>query len=822
MLNNYLKFIVRHFFRNKLTNLISILGLAIGFGCVLLASFYILWEINFDSQFSDTDNTYRIMRSTIEENGQKSSSHRTSGALAGVIEAEYPEVIQTTRLMIRNVYAKVDKKNQLARMCVVDDNFFQMFDFSFFKGDPNAIGKEPSGLVLSEAFALTLFGSEDPIGRTIETEGTGLSGIYRVVGVLKGPGNHTTIRFDILTTESSAAEIGLRGWSVWRPRGWRFVETYVKLREDSDPTEFEKKIQKIIINNMGSEIAKRNSYRLQSFRSIYLYSLNDFGIAKPYARDNFEYGDVNRLYGTAIIAGLVLLIGTTNYINLSIAHSSLRAKEIGIRKAVGAHRVNLAVQLILEAICTSFIALIVGCFLTWVIFFEFQFQDIAGIAIEPEMLLTPIFIVFVLLGTLVSGFLSGLYPSLYLSSLEPVKAIKSETLSSAKGTGLRRILVTFQYIVSAALITFTLIVSYQLEFLRKTDLGFNHSQIISLPLFEVASQSKHWGWFADDLKRQYQNVKHRFLDIPAVVNATVARGLLISFFDGSFKPIGTKESLERNINYVGVDNDFLETFDIPLKSGRNFGEQLVQQWEEGNELDLIVTEAAVKEFGWAEPIGQRLEWPYYKKVGVVIGVVEDFHLGSLRNETPSVILIPEYRDLKYIHLRVQTSNLFETLNDIEQVWKAYLPDWSFEYKFLDEEIDALYQAENQLYKMLRTFSILAILVAMFGIFGLASFISSVRTREVAIRKVLGATTTELIRLLLHEHVVIVLISSLIATPSIYYIGEAWLQTYAHRIDIDLFPFAVSCLSCLFVTVFATSFHILKAIKVNPSELLKDE
>ena len=817
MLQNYLRVAIRNLMRQKFHTAINVIGLALGMMCVILIAMYIRWELSFNTQFSNTDNLYRIVRSTVSSGDARTYDIRTSGALADVLRETYPEVADVTRLIRQDVFVGNGDEMISQMICFADDNVFKTFPLTFVKGDSESWITSRGSLAISETLAQKLFGDVDPIGKTIRVEGMRLGEACLVSGVFRVPPN-STLHCDLLTTASSAM-FPHDQWVSWRPRGWRRVETFVRLREGVQVLDFEHKIQNILKQYMGDDVLEKNAYHMQPFDRIYLHSRQDYNIAKPRGGGHtFEYGNVDHLYLAGLISGFLFLIACINFVNLSTSRATLRAKEIGVRKVVGANKNNLVLQFLTESVLIALVALVLAFSFSDVVFSAFN--QMLQTQIQADAVLDVSFVVVAFVVAVFTGVCAGLYPAFVLSAFQPVFVLKNNGVSTGSAT-FRRGLVVFQFAATIVFIALTSVISDQLRFLNQKDLGFRKEGIIGLPVFDVARLTTYWGRSAVDLKRQQERVRNRFLQHPNVLDASVARFPVSNGGRSAFRFEGVTQH-DRQLKYTGIDNRYLGLFDIALLEGRNFPVHFMGQLEQGAEMEFIVSRSLVNEMGWENPIGQIVEWPYYKKRGPVVGVVDDVHFGPLHDKTEPVIFVPEMWNLKVLYVQVRLENLPETIAFLEEAWSSFLPDRPFQYEFVDAQVAQWYKSEKRQEKMVAVFSGLAILIASFGLLGLVSFSVARRTKEIGIRKVLGASVHALLALLTREYLVLILIANMVAWPIGFYVAQTWLTSFAYRIDLEMSTFVLAGVVALAIALLTVCIHTFKAARANPVDALRNE
>ncbi len=809
MIKNYLTVAIRNLMRHKLYTSINVLGLAIGLACGILILLYIQQEFAVDRDHALGDRIYKVIR---EQRGSTQTSYTegTSGALGPVLEETFPEVETTVRIWRWTVSVQYGERKDRYLLAMVDDNFLDIFDFPLIKGDPKTAFRTPYSVVITDDMAQHLFGDMDPMGKTFSIDSRSFPGEYTVTGTVKAPHLSSGLYFEILSTTIPSVEETQEVWTLWRPtQSWRPVKTFVLLKAGQKAETLQAKMQPLITQYMGDEVAKKNTYHLQPLHRVYLYGESDFN---PTADSPMRH-----IYMLAAIGLIVVVIACVNFTNLATARAVTRKREVGVRKVVGAHRAQLMVQFLTESLLLTCSALLIALALVELclpLFNQFVRGDL-HLNAATVMVGAPA----VLALTLLVGLLAGWYPAFFLSSFRPVTALKGSASSSSGSTGLKKGLVVFQFGMSILLVICTLIVYQQLRFIETKDMGFARDHIVSLPIFvpdfsgEPNPQKR--------LSARHQMVKQVFLEHPNILSASALR-YEITGYSGRLRlawPDGDPTK-ERTFRINEVDDSFFETFEIPVLRGRAFSADVASDTSQA----IILNETAVRLLGWEDdPIGKQIVLPAYDNLSLtVIGVVKDYHNLTLREEIAPMGFLARWKMFYALALRIRPENTAQTLSFLETQWKHFVPDAPFEYHFLDEMIDWVYFNEQLTGKMLGIFSLLAIFVACLGLFGLAAFMVQSRTKEIGVRKVLGASTPHLVMLLSREFIFLVLFANLIAWPIAYYLMRDWLSGFAYQTDLNVLPFVASAIMALIIAFGTVSMQAIRAARSNPIDALRYE
>lgn len=792
MFKNYLKIAWRNFLRSKSFSLINTFGLTISLSAFLIISLFIYDEWSYDRYHDDADKIFRVTR-TFEKGDFKSSTLATANILAPTIKNEVPgvkSVLRINRSFGDDTIVEYENNKFIEpRFFIADPNIFDFFSYEIMQGNIDRMLSRPFTVVITESISKKYFGNENPLGKSLKIDAWGIKN-YEVTGVIKDVPSNTHFQFDLLTSTSTYRELVPNAEK--RFESWLYVGayTYLKLDNHTTPDIVNTNLQRIIEKNHG-EHAQFLSMNLQPLHKIHLYS--DFD------RELQPNSDIRYIYIFGSVALLILIIACINYINLATAKSSERALEVGVRKTFGVERSQIISQFQLESVITF--AVSVGlAVITSELLLPF-FNNIA----DKELSLpysSGLFWVSIIIFTLLFSFISGFYPSFYLSRFKP-SAVLAKQSEGRKNSFLRNGLIVFQFSISLILIIGTLVIHKQLDFIQNIKLGVDASQIISIQNFGQ--------------ENRFNEFENKLVKISAVNSVSYStRNLPIT---GEIKlslyPTGTEGS---NNNMLTVGSDFLKTLDIQLLKGNN-----LDQYDSIQELEFIpalINETAVKDFGWTnEPLGQTFEG--FNKPIKVVGVVSDFHYESMKSRIEPLV-ISDFGSARYVYVNLETSNIRATISQINKVWESMGANTPFIYSFLDESYEQLYLAEDKLASIFNYFTILAVLISALGLLGLVAFSAERRTKEIGIRKVLGASVQNIVSLLSKDFIALTMLGFLIAVPVAWYSMNRWLSDFAYKIDLEPELFIYAGLVSLLITITTVSWQAIKAAKMNPIESLKTE
>jgi putative ABC transport system permease protein len=790
MIRNFLKIALRTIVRNKVFSLINILGLAIGMATALLIFLYVRHETSFDRHHEDATRIFRVVKDFVNDDGSFLPDATTPPAIAPALQAEIPEIESVTRLYPgwgRQFYIRYGEKRFMEEHVFrVDSSFFNVFTIPFVKGNAKAVFSK-RGVVLTESMAKKYFGNGEAMGKMLQVDNMG---DFEVTGVVADVPATSHFRFDFL--------ISIRIFRdnpdvIW---GWYNFYTYIKLRPQTTIANVEPKIREVFKKNQPDNT---NRFYTQALTDIHLNSNLKWELQPN--------GDRTYVYTMMCIALFVILIACVNYVNLATARSALRAKEIGVRKVSGAYTTSLLMQFLAESVLTVLIAYMLSLLITTLLL-PF-FNTLIGRDLQWGLNTTRDIILYSLSGAIFLGLIAGLYPALYLSSFKPVLILKGARLKDRGGFSLRKALVVLQFTISIVLIAGILIISRQIDYLQSAKLGLNKDQVLVVK--DVAY-----------LSRSTRNaLKNSLQEIPGITSIAGCDGIPGGQnWTNSVRMKGSENSLL--LNFLNIDADFLGTLGIPIKEGRGFSTAFP-----GDTLDgIILNETAVKHLGIKEPaIGQQLVWSededtvYY---ATIIGIVPDFHFASLRTEIKPFAFVTDNNRVWSFAIKMQTRNISETVALAEERWNQLAPERPFQYYFLDDVFGKLYVEERTFKTVFLYGTALAIIIACMGLFGLSAFITEQRTREIAIRKVIGSSVGQVLVLLSGQFIRLVLIAFLIAAPLSYFAAYAWLKGFAYRIDIDLLIFLVAGIVAIVIALITVSLQTLKAATSNPVNSLRTE
>ena len=804
MFKNYFKIALRNLIRYKGYAFLNISGLAIGMVCCLFLLIYIQDELNYDKFHRNSEQIYRVI-CTENKDGNIRHIANTWGPLRTILKSEFPEIIHTIRFFPSTVVVKTSEniKFQEDNFFYTDSTVFDIFSFNLKIGDPGTALKSPYSVVLTESTAKKYFGDTNPIGKFLNVEN---KYNYEVTGIIEDIPHNSHLHFDFL-----ASIYSLKDFMEFAlgEHGWHFpaMYTYVLLETGVNPVELQNRFPQLIEKHVGKWMVEERSLQLQPLEDIYLRSNLESEI-EPVSNILYVY-----IYST--IAFFILLIACINFINMSTAKSAVRKTEVGMRKVLGAHRIQIAKQFFSESIFYTIVAVFLAILLVLVSLPSFNALVGKNISISNMTNLYSISGVVLLI--IFVGIISGSYPSFVLSACPPIQVVQNR-IEFFKRTGsnikFRDILVLFQFAISISLISITLIIKLQLGFIQNKSLGFNREQTIIMPVLD------------EDIQNDWETVQNELLTYPGVTHVTATSTIpgIEREMDFPIRAQGLSENSSWEMKTMLVDFEFIQTFGMELIKGRNFSKARPSDKNEA----FILNESAVKKLGWENPLGKRFEMDNLTergtKKGFVIGVVKDFHFQSLHYKIDPLVLqiYPESYYLDNLAIRIQSQNMAETLGFIKQVWNNVAPHRPFEYSFLDETLGKIYVKENKLEEIFRIFAALAITIGCLGLLGLTSFTTERRSKEIGIRKVLGASIPNIVFLLSKEVTKWVILANLLAWPLTYYIMNRWLQNFAYHISIDIFVFVITSFMVLLVALLTVSYQSIKAALADPVKSLKYE
>lgn len=804
MLQNYLRVAIRYLLKHRVYSLINILGLSIGMACCFLIILFIQNEFSYDRQHRQVDQIYRVLRETRTDGGRKRINQLTSGPLAAALKANFPEVQSAVRIMNRQgQWTRYEDKSFRQAICLVEQNVFDVLNFSWAQGNPKTVFEHPWSAVITEAVAQQYFGGGDPIGKTLVVEGRVYPGTYTITGVIKDIVPNSTHQFDVLHNTVPKDGPYRDVWEKWQDVSWREAQTFVVLPKGYDAKLLEAKLPSLMEQHMGAKVREKNTYYLQPFTRMRLYGRMDYGLQAG--------GNIAGLYVLGGIALFLLLIACINFTNLATARSATRAREVGMRKVVGAHRFQLVRQFLGESLFQALVSLVLAVCIA-----EFALPVFNGfmgseLSLFPNVWLGAGFLGF----ALAVGLLAGSYPAFFLSAYRPVTVLKGALGTRKRGSVFRKGLVVFQFAMSILMIIGTTVVYNQLAYMQNKDLGFDKEHIIYLPIFSVEAERKteSEAWLAD----RYQTVKHAFSQHPNVLKVSAFR-FWMGWGGGMNRQIRAEghEDQQWRMPVQEADEDFLNVFDIELLAGRN----LNLAFATDSTSAFLINETASKMFGWDDPIGKSLQIGSHP--GTVVGVFQDYHHGNLHEKIGPTAFRLRTRYLSSLALKVRSENVPETMAFLEKTWKQFLPEQPFEYRFIDENLGMIYRTERMIAQITGVFSLLSIFVACLGLLGLATFTAEQRTKEIGIRKVMGASVSNLVLLVSKEFVLLVVLANVIAWPVGYYFMDLFLQEFAYRTTLGVETFLFGGAIAFLIALVTVGTQAMKAARSNPVDALRYE
>ncbi|WP_420318358.1 ABC transporter permease [Ekhidna sp.] len=810
MLKNYLNVALRNLFKHKFYSLINILGLSIGLTCFLMISLYVVDELSYDTFHSDIEKTYRMDFSGMI-NGSEFITALSSAPAAKTMVAEYPEVTDAVRIRESGnwLIKRKDTENNYYQneVAFVDPNFFTFFDFKLIKGDVEECLKRPKTLVLSETEAEKIFGEEDPIGQIVVIDN---DENWEVTGVFEDMPSNSHMNFTMMFTMESREEAQSQFWM-----SFNFV-TYLKLQDGFNPAVLEAKFPALIEKYIGPEVEKYIGVSLQEFydagnaAGFSLFPAKDIHLYSDKDGEIMANGDIKYIYVFTAVALFILILACINFMNLSTARSAGRAKEVGVRKVMGAYRHQLIRQFLSEAFIITFISIVIAYVLSFLLLG--QFNELAAKEMRIDQLFSTGFIAIILSVLLLVGLLAGSYPAFFLSKFRPVEVLKGKLNLGLKSGGLRSILVIVQFCVSIIMIIGTAIVFQQLSYIQNKKLGFSKDQVVMV----------HDPWIMGDKASSYKN--------EVLQSSLIKSGTLSSFLpvdtqsnNNLWFPGATPTKDESYVFYQArVDHEYLETLGMEMVEGRFFSKDFPS-----DSMAIVVNESLVRHMGWDTGLNKKLstyggsqEDPTVEVYNVV-GIIKDFHYTSLKNNIePLLFTLGNSRG--YVSFKIDGENVRESLDFIEAKWDEFAPGQPFQYSFLDDRFTDLYQSEQKLGQIFSVFAFLAIFIACLGLYGLAAFTAEQRTKEIGVRKVLGASIMSIITLLSKEFLKLVAIAFIIAAPLSYYFMNQWLQDFENRTNMNVMIFISAGIIALVIAWVTMSFQSWNAARINPARSLKDE
>jgi putative ABC transport system permease protein len=803
MFKNYLKHFWRSLAKNKTYSILNIIGLSVGLTCFTLIALWVNDELSYDKFNSNYDRIVRLVSTTKIETGTTEAAV-SSAPMAQALKNDFAEVESTVRLRMREEI--VTYKNQQVLqpgILLTDPSFFDVFSYHITRGNIATALSEPYSIILIESIAKKYFGDKDPMGQTLALnmyDSTGYGALYTVTGVMPDPPKSAHFTFNML---ASFKTIEVAEPDVLTVDGWgdNSFYTYLLLKKGVDHKAFSIKITQFYGKYIGDLFNIWRSiyfYKLQPLRDIHLRSNLQDEIAAT--------GNITQVYIFSIIGIFILLLAVINYINLATARSAGRAKEVGIKKVVGAGKKQLILQYLSESVLTAVIALLISFLFSFLL--QPFFYQVTGKNLS--LFSSPLLLVFLLGVTFFLGMLAGFYPAIILSAFKPVMVLKGSFKSSDKGIVLRRALVVLQFVITLILITGIVIIYSQMSFIKHKGLGYNKDALLFLKVNGNTDVIKGYNAFKNELKTS-----------PLISDMAVSNSLIVGGLGKGGSETADIEGnpLQVNTSRLRVDTGYFDVHGIKLLAGKNF----TQHYFGDTVRQVILNEMAVKKFGWKNreaAIGKPFKMG--GKKGIVVGVTNDFHFNSLQQPIEPLAIYPLDDRFSRITLKVDIKKAGQSIPLIENTWKKHFPSALFDYDFVSQQIKKQYQAEERFSKIFLYFSILSLLIACLGLYGLISYTIFQKTKEIGIRKVLGASVHGIVLLLSKDFLKLVTVALLVASPIAWFFMNQWLHDFAYRINIGWWVFVVAGLFAVVIAFITISFQAIKAATANPVKNLRTE
>jgi predicted permease len=783
MFKNYFKVALRNIQRHKAFSFINITGLAIGMACCILIMLWVQDELSYDKFHENKDTLYRMINQDLDAKGDLGGS-TIPFALAPIVKSEYPEITSFTRYQdlswrLSCSFTYQDKKFYEPDFILADPSFFEMFSFPFITGNPQTALKDPHSIVLTQDTAQKYFGEEDPMGKVLRFNNRR---DLKVTGVIQNLPHNTHMQFDLISPIQILGEQKIKSWA-WES------DSYIQLHPNTDVDEFREKIAGAFTKHSPQTWIKLK-VNFQPVTKIHLHQ---------------GRGDIRLIYIFSSVAFFILLIACINFMNLATARSAKRAKEVGLRKIVGAHKPQLIRQFFNESLLLAFIALVMALILVRVVLSAFN--NLTSKPLSLDIIANPALFVGLVALTFLVGIISGSYPALFLSAFQPVQVLKSSFSGRSGGSLFRKILVIFQFSISVVLIIGSIIIYQQVYYIQNRDLGWDRENIIAMPI-------------NNELRQQFQSLKTELEGNPNILNVTAAS--TVPTHIGDTNPInweGKETDEPALIKFVVTEHDFVKTFEMEILQGRDFSRNY-----ETDVNNFIVNQEAVELMKLESPLGKQIR--SMGVTGEIIGVVKDFHFRHVKYEIIPLILTinPQLYDYfhKFVFVKLRPTEIPQSIEYVRTVCAKYSPHFPFKYRFVDDHYSNMYIYERYVGRISNYFTFLAIFIACLGLFGLASFMAEQRTKEIGIRKVLGASVPGIIVLLTKEFSKWVIIANVIAWPVAYIAMNKWLNNYSYRIPIFWWIFIAAGAAALAIASLTVSYQAIKVARANPVDALRYE
>ena len=793
MIKNYVKVAFRSLLKSRTTSFINVLGLSIGMACCIIIFLFVNREMSYDKFHSKSKNIFRVL--TIDEALGVSSSlvGITLPALSPVMEDNYPEVVNKVRMLPqgRQLFNYEQQGFYTENFAYAEPSLFEVFDFELIQGNKEAALAAPNTVVFSESMAKRTFGDDDPIGKRIDI---GNQRGLEVVAVMKDVTENSHLNFDVVVSmiQADTASGFARFLSSWQNIA---MVTYVELNDPANEENVEAKMETTIRdNNVGDNF----SVTLQPLMDVHLKSKDIL-----YENYNLNKTDIGYVFTLAAVGVFVILIASFNFMNLSTARSVNRAQEVGVRKVFGALRGQLINQFMVESIIIAFVSFLIALVIVA------SFGSLVNLPFDQNLatlfVSNPIWLIGGILFTLFLGLLSGSYPALMLSNYTPTSILRGTFKTSTKGVILRKGLVIFQFTISIVMIIGTTIVYEQLQLLRNADKGFDTEQVVTLNVGDPG------------LQQNLAVLKNKLEQNPSILKIARTQGMPgRTFGRRGVTPEGAAPEDQWIVSVLTYDETFIDLMGMEIVDGRSFDMEIQTDQQQG----ILINEAMARELGWNEPVGKHLTFGQNEMT--ILGVVKDFHFASMRHKIEPLAMFFNPDGGGNMAVKFSANNASEAMEFVQTSWDEIFPNSPIEYRFFDEEFGQQYESDERFGKLVFSFTWLAIFIACLGLFGLSAFTAEQKTKEIGVRKVLGASVSGIVALLSKEFTKLIVVAMVFASPIAYYMMQIWLKDFAYRVDINWFWFVASALGALLIALLTVSFQSVKAAMINPAKSLRCE
>jgi len=810
MIKNYLKLAWRNLMKHKFISFINLFGLTMGLACCLLITIYILHETSYDKYNTNVNRIYRVTRSFNNPDGAVTLRLSTVAPPFGpLLQNYFPDIQKITRFLPNGRSAikyeeKLFTENQLF---YVDEHVFDVFSVDVVKGNPKKALFDPFTVMLSETVAKKYFGNDDPMNKMIRMNN---QFNLKVTGVFKSFPSNAHMHPELMVSFNTLKDTTVYGARNLETNfGNNSFFTFLLLPENYPAKNIEAQFPAFLNRDVHFPGAPA-TYKPSTGTKLGLQKLTDIHLRSHMDYEAEENGDISRVYVFSVIALIILLIACINYMNLSTARSTLRAKEIGIRKVAGAGKGELIAQFLSESVLIAWLSMLLAMAATWLILPALN--KLSGLHLSANLLFEWKWILPVLLVPFVVGIVSGIYPALFMSSFQPVKTLKGLFKVGGKSISFRKVLVVSQFGISIVLIITTAIVFQQLKYMQQAKLGYSRDHVVVLPYYFTTGS-------------QYDAFRNELLANASIRNmgrsSRIPTGRLLDSQGASAESGDSLRPVTVELKYLAADHDFIPSYDIQMAAGRNFSRAFTT-----DTANFVMNEAAVQVLGWKsadKAVGKNFMYGGVK--GKVIGVTKDFHFESMHQRIAPIIMTlpkPEQDRFNQLSVKINGNNVADGLSSIEKVWKKYLPEMPYEYNFLDDNFNKLYVSEQRQGNLFTIFACIAIFIACLGLLGLSAFAITQRIKEIGIRKVLGASVGTIVMLLSKDFLKLVIIAAVIAFPVAWYAMHKWLADFAYRIDISWWIFILAGIIAACIALVTVGIQAIKAAMANPVKSLRTE